>query len=222
MMKLIKLFAVVMLGGVMLSGCEKLDELDREAHERNLQNLRDWVINSNTTQEAIDEFGYENCFKIVPLESFFWNDYTTYYKGDLSDVNKNDLVEVRSLFYNKPAMSHIHIGEIICNKSIANDLLAIFRQLYESQYHIDQMMPVAEIDYTQITNGSTASYDFTFCFHFNSDPIDMAHVKGLAVVLNPYNPPTSASDQAVTLFKLHGFTWGGDDPNGKRFRFEKK
>ena len=128
---------------------------------------------------------------------------------------------MRSLFYCENALDHIHIGEIICHKSIANDLLAIFRQLYEARYNIESLMPVSSSELTELTDRANASYNFTFCFNFNSSPVDEQHLQGLSVVVNPYTPPT-ADDQAVRLFKQHGFTWGGDTAGGKRYRFEKE
>lgn len=143
--KNIRLLSLVLFLTPFFSGCEALDELDRETRERNLRNLKDWNVNSSTSEEAISEFGYENCFKIVAVE-----------------------------------------------------------------------------DYIVLTEDASPSYNHTFCFHFMADPVDEMHLKGLALVVNPYAPsqPT-ADDLCVKLFKQHGFTWGGDVQGGKRYRFEK-
>lgn len=219
--KNIRLLSLVLFLTPFFSGCEALDELDRETRERNLRNLKDWNVNSSTSEEAISEFGYENCFKIVAVEDYWWNEFSSYYRGDQSAVKRNDYSSVRTLFYCKNAMDHIHVGEIICNKSIANDLLTIFRQLYEAKYDIDTLMPTLATDYIILTEDASPSYNHTFCFHFMADPVDEMHLKGLALVVNPYAPsqPT-ADDLCVKLFKQHGFTWGGDVQGGKRYRFE--
>lgn len=217
----LRLLTTVLLGIMVFCGCEEIEKLDKESEERNLRNLTEWSVNSFTSESAISKFGYENCFKIVAMEDYWWDEFMSFDHGAQYDVSKNDFSSVRSLFYCQNSMSHIRIGEIICNKSIANDLLTIFRQLYEANYNIESLMPVNNTDYSMLTEQASPSFNFTFCFHYNSTPIDEMHLKGLAVVINPYTPPT-ADDLAVKLFKQHGFTWGGDVSGGKRYRFEKK
>lgn len=219
-MKNIKLFAIAILGILVFASCSELDKIDKEVDEMYLNNLKDWVVNASTSEKAIAQFGYENCFKVLPIQDYYWTQYQNSQKGTTT-VNRSDLMSVRSLVYCEASMGHLKTGEIVCNKSIANDLLAIFRALYEAKYNVDTMMPSATSDYQYLTEQASASNDITFCFHFTSDPLREAHVKGLAVVLNPNTPPT-ADDLAVKLFKQHGFSWGGDTPDGKRYYFEKK
>lgn len=216
-----KLLSLALLAVMTLTGCEKLEELDRETEARYLKNLQEWVVNTITSETAISTFGYENCFKTVAMDDGLWSDFTAFYHGDKSAVNRDDYACVRSLFYCENAMSHIHVGEIVCNKRIASDLQTIFKQLYEAHYNIESLMPVMTTSLSELTEKASGSNNYSFCFHFLSDPVDELHLKGLAVVINPYTPPT-ADDLAVRLFKQHGFTWGGDVAGGKRYRFEKK
>lgn len=219
-MKTIRLFAIAMLGVLAFTSCEELEELDRRVEEIYLNNLKDWVVNAATSEDAINKFGYEKCFTIVPLQDYYRDEYENYNREDTTTViDMTDLVSVRSLVYCEASMGHLKTGEIVCNKRIANDLLAIFRALYEAKYNVDAMMPVATSNYQSLTDDANASNNYSFCFHFMGG--GEAHEKGLAVVLNPYTPPT-AGDLAVTLFKQHGFTWGGDSVNGKSYYFEKK
>ena len=220
-MKHLRLFAVLLLGGLLFSSCEEIEKLDRETRERNLKNLQEWVVNSTTSQEAINQFGYEKCFTITTIGEYYWTDFMNYYAGDKSVITKDQLAAVRSLFYDKQMMDPIKIGEIICNKSISSDLLDIFRKLYEAHYSITELMPVGIATYERVTEDVNAYYGPTFSFQYMGDNVILAHVKGLAVVLNPGTPPT-AGDLAVKLFKEHGFTWGGDEPGGKTYYFEKK
>lgn len=186
-----------------------------------MKNLQEWVVNGDTSEEAISQFGYENCFKTLALDQEKWDNYMYFYQGDKSALNRSDYSCVRSLFYHEHSTEHIHVGEIICNKGIAADLLAIFRQLYEAKYHIESLSPVPSVDLIDLTEKASASYNFTFSFHVFSNPVDEQLLKGLAVIVNPYAPPV-ANDLAVKLFKQHGFTWGGDEAGGQRYRFEKK
>ena len=219
-MNSIRLFAIAVLGILVFASCDEMEKIDKEVEEIYLTNLKNWVVNGAINEKAIAQFGYENCFKVLPMPDYYWEEYQMYKPEGAPTINKSDLMSVRSLVYCAASMGHLKTGEIVCNKSIANDLLAIFRALYEAKYNVDTMMPLATSNYQALTEDANASSNNTFCFHFTSSPLREAHVKGLAIVFNPATPPT-ADDLAVTLFKQHGFTWGGDSPDGKRYYFEK-
>ena len=131
-------------------------------------------------------------------------------------------------------------GELICNESIAQDLLEIFYELYYNEYQIERMVLIDEYD-----GDDTASMEDnnTSCFNYRvvegSDSLSK-HAYGLAIDINPfYNPyvtyekdgtekvsPVAAlgyADRSVSfpykideedlccrLFKEHGFIWGGN------------
>lgn len=219
--KFLNLFAIAIIGVLVSASCSEIEELDRQVDEMHLNNLKDWVVNGSTSEKAIAQFGYENCFKVLPLQDYYWEDYQNSQHDATATMNRSDLMSVRSLVYCGTSMSPLKTGEIICNKTIANDLLAIFRALYEAKYNVDAVIPLFMNNYQSLTEQANASSNNTFCFHFMGTPLPEAHVKGLAVVLNPYTPPTT-DDLAVKLFKQYGFTWGGDSADGKRYYFEKK
>ncbi len=187
---------------------EPLTEAQKQAHR---DALTYWIINNGTDQEAIDAFGYNNCFTVVDIDD-------NRFSEDLpAGVQKSDLCEVRTLFlWQEPGNANnsgILVGGVICHKDIANDLRDIFKQLYEAKYPINQMalslnMPLK----------TALETDVTFCYSYNSNSpseISEAHQKGKAVCLNPQNKPKSG-DKAVTLFTAKGFTWDG------QYTFEKK
>ena len=162
----------------MPASCSEIEELDRQVDEMHLNNLKDWVVNGSTSEKAIAQFGYENCFKVLPIQDYYWEEYqNSQYEASVT-VDRDDLMSVRSLIYCETRMNHINIGEIVCNKSIANDLLAIFRTLYEAKYNVDTMMPLAMSNYQSLTEEANASNNDTFCFHFMGNPLPEAHVKG--------------------------------------------
>ncbi len=130
-------------------------------------------------------------------------------------------------------------GELICHHKIADDLLAIFRALYEARYPIERMVLIDEYgaDDTRSMEANNSSA-FNFRPMVGSKRLSK-HSYGLAIDINPlYNPyvkrtaerviiePASgapyvdrtadfpykitADDLCVKLFKQHGFTWGGD------------
>lgn len=131
-------------------------------------------------------------------------------------------------------------GEMICNKSIAQDVVEIFYELYSSGYQLESVRLVDEFD-----GDDTASMlaNNTSCFNYRMVEGTTRlsnHAKGLAIDINPfYNPyitynkdgtvnispagsepyaDRSASfpykidenDLAYKLFTAHGFKWGGN------------
>ena len=126
------------------------------------------------------------------------------------------------------------IGELVCNKAIAEDLVAIFRDLYDAQYPIRSIRLID--DFGGDDDASMAA-DNTSCFNYRKKTgmRELSkHALGLAVDINPFeNPyvrpsrvrPAGASafadrtkdfphkidkdDLCYRLFRAHGFSWGG-------------
>jgi len=84
---------------------------------------------------------------------------------------------------------HIQVGEMICAAAVSDELLAIFRELYDAGYPIEKMYLID--DYDGSDQRSMAD-DNTSCFNFR--PITggrqlSLHALGRAVDINPlYNP----------------------------------
>lgn len=132
-----------------------------------------------------------------------------------------------------------HVGELIVNAAIAEDILAIMRELYKNQYPIERMKLVDEYggdDELSMQANNTS------CFNYRtvegSDNLSK-HSFGLAIDINPfYNPcvrsyadgstksfPEGSDEYAdrskefpykidkedlcYRLFMEHGFRWGG-------------
>lgn len=132
-----------------------------------------------------------------------------------------------------------HQGEIICNNSIAQDLVEIFYELYRNEYQIESIALIEEFDGNDY---ASCEANNTSCFNYRqvvgSSSLSK-HALGLAIDINPlYNPyitynsdgtenvyPENATDYAdrskafpykidendlcYKLFTEHGFTWGG-------------
>ncbi len=146
----------------------------------------------------------------------------------------------------------VHIGEMVCSASIADDLLDIFKRLYEAGYPIERMVLIdeynAEDEASMRANNSS-------CFNFRlmtGGKRVSRHGLGIAVDINPlYNPyvkvrddgtkhvePATAGaytdrdadfpykiksgDLCVRLFKEHGFKWGGDWKSLKDYQHFEK
>lgn len=160
-----------------------------------------------------------------------------------------DLRYLQILHYNKDG--EVLEGEMICHKSIANDLLAIFQELYKAKYPIERMKLVDEYEADDEAS-MRANNSSAFNFRYISGTKSLSrHSRGMAVDINPlYNPyvryrggrtlvePANAKpyvdrskdfpykivkgDLCYRLFKKYGFTWGGDWKNSKDYQhFEK-
>lgn len=132
----------------------------------------------------------------------------------------------------------VQTGEIICNKTIAHDLLEIFYELYQAGYQIDKIRLIddylADDDLSCLDNNTSC---FNYRNIYGSDTLSL-HALGLAIDINPFynpyitypngtiriSPPGSEAyadrnadfphkidenDLCYQLFIGHGFTWGG-------------
>ena len=144
------------------------------------------------------------------------------------------------------------LGEMVCNKAIASDLLVIFQKLYDASYPIERMVLIDSYNADDISS-MEANNSSSFNFRFVSGTNKLSkHSEGMAVDINPlYNPyvtkradgtvvvsPESATphvnrkksfqykicrnDLCVKLFKQHGFSWGGDWKSLKDYQHFEK
>ena len=152
-------------------------------------------------------------------------------------VQRNDLRYLRVLHWDYDEKAHY--GELVCNKLIADKLLAIFRELYAQHYPIQRIRLADEYDADderQMRDNNTSC----FCYRNVPDSKKLSyHARGLAIDINTrYNPyvryrkdgsiivqPSNGKpyvdrkkdyrykivegDLCHRLFLKHGFTWGG-------------
>lgn len=134
---------------------------------------------------------------------------------------------------------NVHTGQMVCNKQIADDLLHIFRKLYEARYPIARMRLIDEYegsDLRSMTDNNTSC----FCYRRIAGSKKLSkHSLGMAVDVNPlYNPclyvrsgkvlppegepyahqrakrtdipgKIDTADLCYRLFISRGFRWGG-------------
>lgn len=138
-------------------------------------------------------------------------------------------------------------GEMVCHEIIAEDLLDIFRELYNQSYPIEKIRLVDEYDAddeTSMTDNNSSCFNYRTISHSN---VISKHGLGVAVDINTlYNPYTKVvdgerivepaagepyldrsaefpyklekGDLCYTLFISHGFEWGGDWTNVKDYQ----
>ena len=126
------------------------------------------------------------------------------------------------------------VGEMVCNKAIASDLVDIFRALYEAQYPIRSIRLIDDFDGD---DDASMRADNTSCFNYRKKVgvRELSkHALGLAVDVNPFENPyvrparirpaearafadrtkdfphkIDKNDLCYKLFRSHGFSWGG-------------
>ena len=126
------------------------------------------------------------------------------------------------------------VGEMVCNKAISDDLVTIFRELYEARYPIKSIRLID--DFGGDDDASMAA-DNTSCFNYRKKVgvRELSkHALGLAVDINPFENPyvrpsrvrpaeakafadrmkdfphkIDKDDLCYKLFRAHGFSWGG-------------
>jgi hypothetical protein len=144
-----------------------------------------------------------------------------------------------------------HTGEMIVNRAIAEDVVEIFKELYEAKYPIEQMVLVDEYDADDNTSmAANNSSAFNYRVIEGTSRISL-HGYGLAVDINPlYNPYVhsvngervvtpvegakyedrtldcpyyiSEGDICYQAFIKRGFTWGGEWKNNKDYQHFQK
>lgn len=202
------------------------------------KSLQQWQVGSTVTPEAVRTFGIDNCFKAEPIgDGLFQKMQGKSYKANC-DVPRNELRHVKVLHYDLKGV--IHLGELVCNQAIANDLVEIFRELYNHRYPIEKIRLIDEYDGD---DERSMRDNNTSCFNYRAVPGKKTlskHSRGMAIDINTlYNPyvvkdakgkikvhPATATkyknrqlsypykidrnDLCYKLFIQHGFRWGGD------------
>ena len=125
-------------------------------------------------------------------------------------------------------------GEMVCNRAVAEDVLAIFRALYQARYPIRSIRLID--DFGGDDDASMAA-DNTSCFNYRTKTGQRSlskHALGLAIDINPLENPyvrgtavkpagaepfadrskvfphkIDKEDLCYKLFREHGFAWGG-------------
>ena len=151
---------------------------------------------------------------------------------------ENAQIQLSELRYLKLSYVDFHgqeqVGEMICNRAIAQDLLAIFHALYDARYPIRSIRLIDEFDGDDV---ASMEADNTSCFNYRvvaGTETLSKHARGMAVDVNPLenpyvrgsevSPPGGApfadrsmefphkidqDDLCFQLFQDYGFTWGG-------------
>ncbi|MBQ8712499.1 MAG: M15 family metallopeptidase [Prevotella sp.] len=201
------------------------------------QALVQWQAGHAVTQQEAEAYGLDRCFSAQPLsETVFARMQGHSYPADCT-VSRDELRYIRTLHWHHDGT--LLIGELVCNRAIADDLVDIFRTLYRHHYPIERMQLIddygADDEHSMRANNTSC-----FCFRrINGSKRLSKHARGIDIDITPlYNPyvkrrkdgtyflqPATATpyrdrtqsfrykidtrDLCYRLFIQHGFRWGG-------------
>lgn len=211
--------------------------------------LRKWQAGTTVTPQSIERLGLDNCFESREIDdALFARIEGKSFREDCT-LPRSELRCLNVLHYTPGG--EIMLGEMICNRAIADDLLEIFRTLYDARYPIGRMVLIDEYDADDersMTDNNSSSFNFRF---ISGTRRISKHGKGMAVDINPlYNPcvqtrtgqtvvePAAGApyvdrtkdfpckidenDLCYKEFIRHGFEWGGHWKSLKDYQhFEK-
>lgn len=239
-------------------------ESSQESETENLQNPGEAAVTSRLTGASLNEASRED--RITYTEGFYYepvSDNLRRYITGISYPSADGTDGITEPVITMDELRYIHIwhydfdgnpaeGELICNESIAQDLVEIFYELYRNEYQLEKVLLIDEYD-----GDDTASMEDNNTSCFNYRPVAGStnlskHAYGLAVDINPfYNPyityekdgtenisPAAAvnyadrssnfaykideNDLCYKLFIQHGFTWGGNWNSSKDYQHFQK
>ena len=199
--------------------------------------FKTWHAGISIPLSIVKTYGEDRCFtsSLITDEVFKRMDGKSFKKN--CTLLRSDLRYLKVLHYN--VYGDPQLGELVCHKSIANDLLSIFRALYHAHYPIERMVLIDEYGADDIRSMEANN---TTCFNYRQIKGRSKlskHSRGLAVDINPLynphvkrdahgkmivNPPKgmpyanrskafrykiTKSDLCYKEFVKHGFRWGG-------------
>jgi hypothetical protein len=152
-------------------------------------------------------------------------------------------LRVRHLGYD----GQVHDGELLVHRSLAPDLVALFRALFALRFPIEKMRLIDAYDGdddASMADNNTSAFN---CREVAGSPKWSRHAYGMAIDINPLvnpwvvkgtvAPPEGAAylaaphpdkgtlragDPAVRLFLRRGFTWGGNFKQSKDYQHFQK
>ena len=239
--------AAVVIGSRLIRHPEKQEtEKSTVADQENSKKTNDDVTSEKNIDEE-SEMKQQFYSEKIP-DDIFEKMQGKSYKADCS-VPREDLRYLHVLHIGFDGQTKE--GELVVNKAIAEDVLSIFKQLYEAEYPIEKVRLVDEYDAddeASMSDNNSSAFNFRFISHTTKIS---KHGLGMAVDINTlYNPyvktvngklsiePANAKayvdrngdfpykidhdDLCYKLFTRYGFTWGGDWTHSKDYQhFEK-
>lgn len=240
------------LGDFVTNSKDEIMLSDLSKRLENIIEVRDYLL-LYKAGTIVDTTGME---KLV-IESLFYEDNISEEVknrmigksyGENCDIPLSELRYLRLLHLGFD--SKTHIGELIVSKEIAEDVIDIFKELYEAEYKIEKMLLIDDFqadDIASMEANNTSAFNYRVIDGTNKLSL---HSYGIAIDINPlYNPyvriidgkqvvlPSNSveyvdrstnceyyikkEDLCYRAFIKRGFTWGGDWKNKDYQHFQK-
>lgn len=200
---------------------------------------------SNLSQEIVENLFYSTSLSQV-IKDRIWNNS---YKEN-NDISMEELCYLRVLHMGFDGQTHI--GELIVNQTIAEEVLEIMLKLYQQSYPIEKMILIDEYgadDEQSMTDNNTSAFNYRKIA--GTDHLSN-HSLGFAIDINPkYNPYVKQQDNGelivsplngteyidrnqefpykidendlcCRLFLEYGFIWGGNWNSVKDYQHFEK
>lgn len=174
------------------------------------ETLREWRVGSSVSEESVRRYGAETFFSCAALPDsvFRLMQGRTYRKG--CPLRRGDLRYLRLLHHD--GKGKVRLGEMVCHRSIAQDVLQIFEKLYAAGYPVERVLLADRFGGDDVKSMEANN---TSCFNYRpvagSKKISK-HGMGTAVDINPlYNPHVATRNGKVRV----------SPPKGKRYAERK-
>ena len=227
--------ATLVCGGLLFLACANNDN----SATPDTSALDLWQAGKTVTTETVTAYGgIDKCFAAEPIPDGVWQRMQGKTFKENPYIGRDDLRHIRALHWDYD--NQMHVGEMVCNKQIAERVVNILRQLFDAKYPIERML-LPDVydadDETQMRDNNSSC----FCYRAIAGSTKLSkHARGLAIDINTlYNPyyrdlddgtrfiqPATAEaycdrswdfpykidheDLCFRLFTEAGFEWGGD------------
>ena len=246
-------FNITMIAVAILS-LSNISRLEKNINEENalLQANNEVQEENNTLSINNEEEQKENKNTSIFTSQPISEDILERMIGNSIPEESKDKINIDELSYLK--ITHwgfdekSHIGEMVVNRKLADDVLAIFKEVYEKKYPIEKMKLIDDYganDEASMKDNNTSA----FCYRVVANTKKLSnHSKGASIDINPlYNPyisgkvisPANAKkytdrninekgtikkgDDLYNAFIKRGWTWGGEWKSKKDYQhFEKE
>lgn len=212
--------------------------------------LRVWKAGTTVSESAVRKYGEDKCFQVCAISNdVFKRIYGKSYKRNCT-ISRKDLRYLKVLHYTTD--NEIRLGELVCNKRIAADLIDILHKLFKARYPIEKMLLIDDFnadDETSMRANNTSCFNYRVMTgskhlskHATGCAIDIntlynpyvRHKRDGSVQISPANGVPYANrkknfhykinrhDLCYNLFISHGFAWGGDWKHTKDYQHFEK
>ncbi|MBQ7372412.1 MAG: M15 family metallopeptidase [Blautia sp.] len=137
---------------------------------------------------------YFRSFEIPEDSSVYKRIYNKSFRPENSPVSLSELRYLKVLHYN--FSGEIQVGELVVNERLADDFLAVFRNLFDKKYQINSIRLIEsywkeEMSFDEAEKASLRA-DNSFALHYknNIEGTELSsHASGTAVDINPLENP---------------------------------